>query len=91
MGLDGALRALADEDAPATGGGVALWIGTVTAVTAGGASDGHAQVTVSVNGSASPAPYLDTYTSPAVNDVVAVLLVDGSPLILGRRIGTPTF
>lgn len=90
MALDDALRGLADEDAPPSSG-LALWIGTVTAVAAGGASDGHAQVTVSVNGSANPAPYLDTYTSPAVNDVVAVLLVDGSPLILGRRIGTPTF
>lgn len=64
-------------------------IGTVTSVTAGAAADGNAAVTVTIEGNAVPAPYLASYTTPTVNDVVSVLLVDNSPLILGKRIGLP--
>jgi hypothetical protein len=64
--------------------------GTVTAVDAGAATDGADQATVTIRGNDVLASYLDTYT-PTVDDVVAVVLVDGSPFILGKRVGTPTF
>lgn len=66
-------------------------LGTVTAVVAGGAADGNAAVTVNVNGSTVVAPYLAAYSSPTVGHNVEVLLVNGSPLILGRVIGLPSF
>lgn len=65
--------------------------GTVKTVTAGGSSDGKAAVVVTVNGTDTPAPYLDSYLTPAVGDMVAVLIVAGSPLIIGRIIGLPVF
>lgn len=89
MALDGALRDLADTDTDPRAS-FTIRFGTVATVTAGGATDGNAQVTVTVNSSTFPAPYLAAYT-PNVGDVVAVALIDGSPLILGKRIGTPTF
>jgi cytochrome c oxidase assembly factor CtaG len=46
--------------------------------------------TVTIDGSAIPAPHLAAYT-PVVSDQVAVLLVDGSPLIFGTPTGFPTF
>jgi len=88
MRLDDALRGLADtDDTPER---FTIRLGTIATVTAGGAADGNAQATVTVNGSTFPASYLAAYT-PVVGHVVAVALIDGSPLILGRRIGTPTF
>lgn len=87
--LGGVLRDFADTyTEPPTAKPVR--VGTVATVTAGGASDGHAQVTVTVNGSTFAAPYLAAYT-PTVGDFVAVALVDGSPLILGHVIGLPSF
>lgn len=87
--LGDAVRGFADtytDDA----GTLSMRLGTVATVTAGGAADGHAAVSVTVLGSTTPAPYLAAYT-PTVGDLVAVLLVDGSPLILGHVIGLPSF
>ena len=69
-------------------------IGVVSSVVSGGAVDSHTAVNVQVGGSIVPAPYLDSYGSagdPAVGDLVLVLLVDRSPVILGRIIGLPNF
>lgn len=65
--------------------------GQIKTVTAGGATDGLAELEVTVNGSDVTAPYLKSYAAPTVGDVVAVLLVDGSPLILGALGGYPNF
>lgn len=67
---------------------------TVTAVTQGGSRDGTWQVSVAIFGSTLAATYLAAYTNghtPAVGDHVAVDLTLGSPLILDRVIGLPTF
>lgn len=66
-------------------------LGTVATVTAGTSTDGRATVTVTVGGDTIPAPYLLSYASPTVGDMVAVLLVNHSPLILGRVVGLPAF
>jgi hypothetical protein len=64
----------------------------VTAVAAGGATDGRAQVTISFAGVSIALPYLyDAYPTPAVNDVVQVLIVNNSPTIQGRVGGFPTY
>jgi hypothetical protein len=47
--------------------------------------------TVTIDGSAIPAGRSGWYTAPVVGDEVTVLLVDGSPLILGTATGFPTF
>ena len=76
-----------------TPSGMACLNGTVTAVAAGASVDGVAQVTVTcVDGSVTLSPYLvDAYPSPTVGDVVSVLFTNGSPRILGRLGGFPTF
>lgn len=61
----------------------------VATVTAGASLDGKAQVTIPVGSSNLPVPYLDSYLTPAANDLVAVIFTAGSPLILGRVIGLP--
>lgn len=65
---------------------------TVTLVAPGGSVDGTFAVWVAVNADNVPAPYLAAYISghtPTVGDQVAVDLVNGSPLILGRIVGLP--
>ena len=65
--------------------------GVVKTVTAGASTDGRAQVVVTVNGTDTLAPYLDSYLTPAVNDLVRVQFKNGSPLILGRIVGLPSY
>lgn len=68
---------------------------TITAVTAGASVDGTYAVSIAVNADNVPAPYLTGYLSgghtPTVGDQVAVDLVNGSPLIVGRVVGLPAF
>ena len=89
-GLLDSLRDFADTD-QTDALPLVIRFGTVTAIASGAASDGNDQLTVSVNGSTQYAPYLASYTSRTVGDVVAVALIAGSPLILGKRIGAPSF
>lgn len=67
------------------------WTGTITS-TAGTTTDARPQVTVSVNGASFPAPYLiTTGWTPAQGQTVMVLFMNGSPLIIGRVGGFPSF
>jgi hypothetical protein len=91
MATSDALRRLATSMTQSAGVTVRHRLGMVSSVVANGATDGHASVTVTVGSSAVTAPYLESYTSPAVGDLVMVLLVDRSPLILGRIVGLPAF
>jgi hypothetical protein len=69
-----------------------VWLnGVVLTVTAGASTDGRAAVVVTVNGTDTPAPYLLSYASPTVGDVVRVQIVNGSPLIVGEVVGFPAF
>lgn len=64
----------------------------VSVVIPGASRDGVAQVSIRVGTADLAVPYLtDAYPSPTAGDTVAVLLVAGSPLILGRVGGLPTF
>lgn len=64
-------------------------IGTIVSVTAGGASDGFALVTVKRRGQTITAEgFLASY-SPAVNDRVLCVYADNQLLILGRLVGHP--
>lgn len=72
-------------------GAPSAWIepATVATVTAGGAADGNALVTVTWRGQSVQAAYLAAYT-PVAGHVVAVLYQPpGGLLILGHIIGTP--
>jgi hypothetical protein len=90
MAIDDSIRDFADAyDTDAQT--VKLRLGTVATVTAGASLDGVAAVSVTVDGSTFPAPYLASYSSPTVADLVSVLLVNHAPLILGRVIGLPSF
>lgn len=60
----------------------------ITAVTAGGAKDGNALVTVVYRGASLQLPYLSHYT-PVVGHMVPVALVEGVLTIWGRPIGFP--
>ena len=62
--------------------------GAIDHITPGGAADGTTAAFVTVLGSTLPAPYCASYT-PVAADKVAVLLIDGSPLILGKITGPP--
>lgn len=73
---------------PGAGQRLALVGGTITAVDVAGALDGSDVATVTIGADDLEAPRLASY-SPTVDDVVAVLLVDSSPLILGRVTGAP--
>lgn len=65
--------------------------GTVTTVTAGGASDGRALAEVTLDsGTVQQMGYLASYT-PTVGDRVRVLIADRYPLILGKPIGLPSY
>ena len=73
----------------AAAAGSGAFIATVTAVTAGGAADGNALVTIRYRGSdTSASGYAADYT-PAVNDRVVCLPVDAQPIILCRIVGYP--
>jgi hypothetical protein len=66
-----------------------LFRATVTTVTAGGASDGHALVKITYRGTEMPvADYPDSYT-PATGHRVLCALVDRQPSILHHGIGYP--
>lgn len=66
-----------------------LILPTVTAVTAGGASDGNALVQVTRFGQQRKANgYLNSYT-PTVNDRVLAVYVDDQLIVLGKVIGKP--
>jgi hypothetical protein len=67
-----------------------LRVGTIQTVTAGAATDGNAAVTVKVDGTTVPAPYNLNYT-PTVGHVVLVALIKGSPVIVCRVGGFPSF
>jgi hypothetical protein len=91
MATSDALRRLATTMTPKSTVQVRHRLGMVSSVVANGATDGHASVNVTVGSSTVTAPYLESYTSPAVGDLVMVMLVDRSPLILGRIVGLPSF
>ena len=63
--------------------------GTITAVTAGAASDGEDLVTVSYAGTTQDAAYPSTYTPLVGHTVNLMITSDGALFILGRFIGTP--
>lgn len=65
-----------------------LPLADITTVTAGGATDGNALVTVNYLGAALQLPYLSQYT-PVVNHRVALGRVGGIWTILGRPVGFP--
>lgn len=94
MSLDLTLRRLAatmaNTESRARSARLALVIGTVDSVTPGAAADGNAAVSVTVLGSMQQAAYLASYT-PVADDMVAVLLTAGAPLVLGQVIGLPDF
>jgi hypothetical protein len=83
------LRRYTAEVLAAAAQGVPLAAATVATVTAGGASDGHSLVTVEWNGATFPAPWLASYASIAVGQVVLVAFVGSQPVILGQIWGTP--
>jgi hypothetical protein len=64
--------------------------GTIDHVTPSASRDGRAAAFVQLGGDIIPAPYYLSYT-PTAGDLVDVRLDDGSPLILGRIVGLPTF
>lgn len=65
--------------------------GTVTQVVAGGASDGSALVTVTLDsGTVMQIGYLASYT-PTLNDRVRISNADRYPIILGRPAGLPSY
>jgi hypothetical protein len=64
--------------------------GVIKQVDPGASVDGRAQATVTVLGSDTLAPYLDSYT-PIVGHLVRVEFTQGSPLIIGRVVGLPAF
>lgn len=63
-------------------------LATVTAVTAAGASDGNALVTVNYLGASLQFPYVDSYT-PVVGHRVALIRMGGTWTIFGRPVGFP--
>lgn len=67
---------------------VEMPMATVTAVTAAGAEDGNALVTVDYLGAALQFPYLDSYT-PVVGHRVALIRLGGIWTIFGRPVGFP--
>lgn len=71
----------------ATDSGSPFAVATVTAVTAGGAADGNALVTVNWQGASVRVAYAASYT-PVVGHVV-LLARTQPPVILCRLIGTP--
>ena len=84
MALEQSLARLAAALTPDDGGQtIRVRLGVVTTVTGGVAS-------VRLGGDTIAAPHLDGPTLTA-GDTVALLLVDGSPLILGRIAGVPDY
>lgn len=83
MTVASAARDFADQYVPARQR-LTFWPNaTVTSVSGGVA-------TVSIAGNSQQAAHLSSYT-PTAGDQVAVLLIDGSPLILGKPTGFPSF
>lgn len=60
---------------------------TVTPPSGASTTDGATAVYIQVGADQLPAPYIGT--APAVGSTVAVMFVNGSPLILGRPVGFP--
>lgn len=94
MSLDIALRAfaasVADVDGRAGAVPLRFSLGTVASVTAGAATDGNAQITVTVGSSTQLAPY-DSGYSPTNGDTVWVLISGGALFVCGKAIGFPNF
>lgn len=93
MSLQDTIRRLADQlDTDAEP--VRYAPGVVTSVTAGSTADGSTPLTVQVLGAAPlQMPYLQQSTAWSSGDVgqlVAVLLHKGSPIVLGRIVGSPS-
>lgn len=65
-----------------------LPLAQVTAVTAGGGTDGNSLVTVSYNGASLALPHLAQYT-PVVNDVVVLIRAGGQWIAAGKAVGFP--
>jgi hypothetical protein len=61
----------------------------VAAAGTGTTTDGTAGVFLAIGPDVVQAPYLDSLTAPTAGQTVRVLMVDNSPLILGRLIGLP--
>lgn len=66
-------------------------VGTVTHIdtTSGVTTDGASLLTVDVRGSTQQMSRLARYSAPTVGDLVAVLIVDKSPIVLDKIIGIP--
>jgi hypothetical protein len=67
---------------------LALVSGTIASIDVGAAADGSDVVTVTIGADDIEAARVDGWT-PSAGDDVKVLLVNGSPLILGRVTGAP--
>jgi hypothetical protein len=81
-------QAVADQNDT---GRLRFTVATVSAIAAGAGTDGGDVVTVTVGSDDIDAPHLASYSSPTVGHLVWVVLVDGSPAILGRFVGLPNF
>jgi hypothetical protein len=87
-------RRIAEKTEALPGHNLAFITTTVATVTASASRDGTYQIAITLNADTILAPYLAAYSNghtPTVGDTVAVLLSDGSPLILDRIRGLPTF
>lgn len=62
---------------------------TVVGISPGTSVDGRAEVTIALGADSVTAPYLDSYSSPALGDSVRVEMFQGSPIITGRVVGLP--
>lgn len=92
------VRGLADAIAP-DGPQVSMQNYTIDHVgTTATTTDGAVGVFLDISGDSTPttsgttvqqSPYLDSLTSPVKGQVVRVLIVNGSPTILGRVVGLP--
>lgn len=65
--------------------------GVVDHIDAGAGTDGNDVVYVAIWGDIIPIPYHQGAYTPTVADAVLVLIVDGSPVILGKPIGFASF
>lgn len=86
-----ALRRVADEITRTAGTSQRLRIttGTIATVVAGGGTDGADTYTVTIGADTIPAGRYASTTTLRAGDLVHILLVDSSPIILGRPSGLP--